>query len=168
MVFSSLYIKQGRMDGEWSSRTILEEEEEEAAEVVAVALEALIWSATSAVRLVILLVSAEGVECLENVEVAALLDIGGAQVMVAGQKKTSFPIYSRTWQIRFSPPDFLFETGVIVLVDVRPDAEAHRLVVVAIADLLTVDEMKFLMPMGELTNLGIFYCVISVYWTFFS
>ena len=32
----------GRMDGEWSSRTILEEEEEEAAEVVAVALEALI------------------------------------------------------------------------------------------------------------------------------
>lgn len=70
-------------------------------------------------RLVILLVSAEGVELLENVEVAALLDIGGVQVMVA---------------------------GVIVLVDVHPDAEAHRLVVVAIADLLTVDEMKFLIP----------------------
>lgn len=119
-------------------------------------------------RLVILLVSAEGVELLENVEVAALLDIGGVQVMVAGQKKTSFKIYSRTCKFAFPPPDFLFETGVIVLVDVHPDAEAHRLVVVAIADLLTVDEMKFLIPTGELTNLGIFYCVTSLYWIFFS
>lgn len=69
-----------------------------------------------------MLVNAECEEAkvLENVEVVALLDIGGAQVMVA---------------------------GVIVLVDVPLDAEVCHLEAVAIADLHTVEEMKFLMPM---------------------
>lgn len=76
----------------------------------------------SVVRLVILRVSAECVEVLGNVEVVVLLqDTGGAQVMVA---------------------------GVIVLVDIPPDAEAcHPVVAIAIADLHTADEMKFLIPM---------------------
>lgn len=76
----------------------------------------------SVVSLVILLVNAEceEVQVLVNVEVVALLDIGGAQVMVA---------------------------GVIVLVDVPPNAEACHLVAVVIADLHTVEEMKFLIPM---------------------
>lgn len=72
--------------------------------------------------LVILLVNAgcEEVQVLENVEVVALLDIGGAQVMAA---------------------------GVIVLGDVPPDAEACHLVAVVIVDLHTVEEMKFLIQM---------------------
>lgn len=110
------------MDGEWSSHIILEEKGVGAVEEVVVVLEALIWSAMSVVSLVILLVNAEceEVQVLVNVEVVALLDIGGAQVMVA---------------------------GVIVLVDVPPNAEACHLVAVVIADLHTVEEMKFLIPM---------------------
>lgn len=78
--------------------------------------------------LVILLVNAECVEVqvLENVEVVALLDIEGVQAMVA---------------------------GVIVPVDDPPDAEAYHLVDAAIADLHTVAEMKFLIPM-EMAALG--------------
>lgn len=73
--------------------------------------------------LVILLVNAECVEVqvLGNVEVVALLDIGGAQVMVAGV--------------------------IVLVVDVPLDAEACHLVAVAIADLHTVEKMKFLIPM---------------------
>lgn len=62
----------------------------------------------------------EEVQVLVNVEVVAPLDIGGVQVMV---------------------------TGVIVLVDVPPGAEACHLVAVVIADLHIVEEMKFLTPM---------------------
>lgn len=148
------------MDGEWSFHIILEEKGVEGEGEVVVALEALIWSATSAVSLVILLVNAECVEVqvLENVEVVALLDIEGVQAMVAGQKRT-FQIYSRTWYSLLHLHNVLFETGVIVPVDDPPDAEAYHLVDAAIADLHTVAEMKFLIPMGEITNFGIIYSV---------
>lgn len=70
--------------------------------------------------LVILLVSADRVELLEDIEVGALLDIEGAQVMVV---------------------------GVIVLVGIPPGAEACRCAVAAIADLHIAGEMKFHMLM---------------------
>ena len=67
--------------------------------------------------LVILLVSADRVELLEDIEVGALLDIEGAQVMV------------------------------VVLVGIPPGAEACRCAVAAIADLHIAGEMKFHMLM---------------------
>lgn len=72
------------------------------------------------VSLVILLVSAERVEVQEDVEVGALLDTAGAQVMVV---------------------------GVTVLVGVPPGAEALHHVFAAIAVLHIVAEMKLHMLM---------------------
>ncbi|KAH0643657.1 hypothetical protein KY289_034631 [Solanum tuberosum] len=46
-----------------------------------------------------------------------------------------------------SPPRYRRSPRVIVLVDVPPNAEACHLVAVVIADLHTVEEMKFLIPM---------------------
>lgn len=60
-----------------------------------------------------------------------------------------------------------FETGVIVLGDVPPDAEACHLVAVVIVDLHTVEEMKFLIQMGEFPNLRSFSYINLVDWAFF-
>lgn len=110
------------MDGEWSFHIILEVEVVGPVEGVEVDLEALIWSATNVVNQVILLVSAErvGVQEQEDVEVGALLDTAGAQVMVV---------------------------GVTVLVGVPLDAEARHHVVAAIAVLHIAAEKKLHMLM---------------------
>ena len=68
------------MAGEWSFLTTLE-----VGVVVVVALEFLIWSAMSVVRLVTLLVNAVCVVVQEDVVAAAPLGTGGAQVMVEGK-----------------------------------------------------------------------------------
>lgn len=71
------------MAGEWSFLTTLEVGVV-VVEGVVVALEALIWSAMSVVRLVTLLVNAVCVVVQEDVVAAAPLGTGGAQVMVEG------------------------------------------------------------------------------------
>ena len=68
------------MAGEWSFLTTLE-----VGVVVVVALEFLIWSAMSVVRLVTLLVNAVCVVVQEDAVAAAPLGTGGAQVMVEGK-----------------------------------------------------------------------------------
>lgn len=72
------------MAGEWSFLTTLEVGVV-VVEGVVVALEALIWSAMSVVRLVTLLVNAVCVVVQEDVAAAAPLGTGGAQVMVEGK-----------------------------------------------------------------------------------
>lgn len=72
------------MAGEWSFLTTLEVGVV-VVEGVVVALEALIWSAMSVVRLVTLLVNAVCVVVQEDVVAAAPLGTGGAQVMVEGK-----------------------------------------------------------------------------------
>lgn len=76
--------EQARMAGESSFLTTLEVGVG-VVEVVVVVLEVLIWSATSVVSLVILLVNAVCVLVQEDVVVAVPPDIGEAQAMVEGE-----------------------------------------------------------------------------------
>lgn len=74
------------MDGELNSHITPAVEVVEAVVAAVVVAEGLvlIWSAMNVAKLVILLVSAERGVVLEGVEVAALLDTAGVQVMVGG------------------------------------------------------------------------------------